>query len=122
MLLDQPEDIEEGKAEVERDGAAGARDLSGYNTTLTMPAAIYDGQIDGNKITFKRQDPWSHHRTITFAGIVNGEEITFTRTVLVKPGGRPGGNGIFGSSGAAEFTEQRVAPSGAASVPAKPDQ
>jgi hypothetical protein len=96
--------------------------LSVYNTTLTMSATIYDGQIDGNKITFKRQDPWSHHRTITFAGIASGEEITFTRTVLVKPGGRPGGNGIFGSSGAAEFTAQRVAPSGAASVRAKPDQ
>ena len=98
----------------------GARGLSGY-TTLTMPVAIYDGEIDGNKITFKCQDP-GHDRTITFTGIVNGDEITFTRTVLVKPGGHPGSNGIFGASGAAEFTAQRVMPSGAASAPAEPDQ
>jgi hypothetical protein len=100
----------------------GARGSSGYNTTLTMPAAIYDGEIYGNKITFKCQDPWSHDRTITFTGIVNRDEITFTRSVLVKPGGRPGSNGIFGAAGAAEFTAQRVVPSGAASVPAEPDQ
>jgi len=98
----------------------GARGSSGY-TTLTMPVAIYDGEIDGNKITFKCQDP-GHDRTITFTGIVNGDEITFTRTVLVKPGGHPGSNGIFGASGAAEFTAQRIVPSGAASVPADPDQ
>jgi uncharacterized membrane protein YhaH (DUF805 family) len=95
---------------------------SGYSTTLTMPAAIYDGEIDGNKITFKCQDPWSHDRTITFTGIVNGDEITFTRTVQVKPGGRPGTNGIFGVSGAAEFTAQRLALSGAASAPTELDQ
>ena len=96
-----------------------------------MPVAIYDGEINGDKITFKCQDP-SHDRTITFTGIVNGDEITFTRTVLVKPGGHPGSNGIFGASGAAEFTVQRVVPSGvvpsgvvpsgAASAPARPDQ
>ena len=103
----------------------GARGASGY-TTLTMPVAIYDGEIDGNKITFKCPDP-GHDRTITFTGIVNGDEITFTRTVLVKPGGHPGSNGIFGASGAAEFTVQRVVPSGvvpsgAASAPARPNQ
>jgi hypothetical protein len=100
----------------------GVHDASGYNTTLTMPAAIYDGEINGNKITFKCQDPWVHDRTITFTGILNGDEITFTRTVVVKPGGNPGSNGIFGASGAAEFIAQRVVPSGAASAPAEPDQ
>jgi predicted ATPase len=34
----------------------------------------------------------------------------------------PGSNGIFGASGAAKFTAQRVVPSAAASAPAKPDQ
>ena len=100
----------------------GARGSSGYNTTLTMPAAIYDGEIDGNKITFKTEDPWSHDRTITFTGIVNGDEITFTRTVLVRPGGNPGSNGIFGASGAAEFSAKRVVPSRAPSLPTEPDQ
>ena len=100
----------------------GAGGSSGHSEALTMPAAIYDGEIDGNKITFKCQDPWSHDRRITFTGIVNGDEITFTRTVLVKPGGNPGSNGIFGASRAAEFTAQRVVPSGAASAPAEPDQ
>jgi hypothetical protein len=99
----------------------GAHDASGYSTTLTMPVAIYDGEINGNSITFKCQDP-GHDRTITFTGIINGDEITFTRTVLVKPGGHPGSNGIFGASGVAEFTAQRVVPSGAPSVPAEPDQ
>jgi hypothetical protein len=99
----------------------GAHDGSGYSTTLTMPVAIYDGEINGNSITFKCQDP-GHDRTITFTGIVNGDEIIFTRTVLVKPGGHPGSNGISGASGVAEFTAQRVVPSGAPSVPAEPDQ
>jgi uncharacterized membrane protein YhaH (DUF805 family) len=99
----------------------GAGGSSGY-TTLAMPAAIYDGEIEGNKITFKCQDPWLHERTITFAGIVNGDAITFTRAVLVKSGGRPGSNGIFGASGAAEFTARRVVPAGAASAPAEPDR
>lgn len=96
----------------------GVRDSSGYSTTLTMPVAIYDGEINGNGISFKCQDP-RHDRTITFTGIVNDNEITFTRTVLVKPGGDPGRNGIFGASGAARFTAHRI-PSGAAS--AEPDQ
>jgi hypothetical protein len=87
-----------------------------------MPAAIYDGEIDGNKITFKCQDPWVHDRTITFTGIVNGDEITFTRQVVVRPGGDPGRNGIFGASGAARFTAQRVVSSSASSAPAKPDR
>jgi hypothetical protein len=93
---------------------------AGYNARLTTPAAIYDGEIDGNNITFKCRDPWTHDRTITLAGIVNGDEISFTRTVVVRPGGNPGTNGIFGASGVAEFTAQRVAPSGAAPAPAKP--
>jgi hypothetical protein len=80
----------------------GTHGSSGYNTTLTMPAAIYDGEINGNKITFKCQDP-GHDRIITFTGIINGDEIAFTRTVLVKPGGDPGRNGIFGASGAARY-------------------
>jgi uncharacterized membrane protein YhaH (DUF805 family) len=100
----------------------GARDSSGYSTSLTMPAAIYDGEIDGNKIIFKCQDPWVHDRTITFTGIVNGDEITFTRQVVVRPGGDPGRNGIFGASGAARFTAQRVVSSSASSAPAKPDR
>jgi hypothetical protein len=87
---------------------------------IAMPVAIYDGEIDGNKITFTCQDP-GHDRTIRFTGIVNGDDITFTRTVLVKPGGYPGMNGIFGASGAAEFTAHRAAPSGAASPPTRPD-
>jgi uncharacterized membrane protein YhaH (DUF805 family) len=99
----------------------GAHDSSGYNTTLTMPVAIYDGEIDDNKITFKCQDP-GHDRTITFTGIINGDEITFTRRVVVKMGGNPGMNGIFGASGASQFTAQRVLRSGAGSAPAKPDQ
>ena len=99
----------------------GAHDARGYSTTLTMPVAIYDGEINGNSITFKCQDP-GHDRTITFTGIVNGDEIIFTRTVVIRPRGDPGRNGIFGASGAARFAAQRVVSSAAASAPAKPDQ
>jgi hypothetical protein len=60
---------------VERDGAARSHDSSGNSTTLTMPAAIYDGEIDGSKISFKCQDPWSHDRAVTFTGIVNGAAL-----------------------------------------------
>jgi hypothetical protein len=99
----------------------GAHDSSGYSTTLTMPVAIYDGEINGNSITFKCQDS-GHDRTITFTGTVNGDEMIFTRTVVIRPGGDPGRNGIFGASGAARFAAQRVVSSGAGSAPAEPDQ
>ena len=48
-------------------------------TTLTPPTEIYDGTIRGNTISFKCQSPGSADRTITFAGQISGDEITFTR-------------------------------------------
>jgi hypothetical protein len=91
----------------------GAKDSSGSSTTLTMPVEIYDGEINGTTITFKCQDP-GHNRTITFTGTVNGDEIVFTRKVVVKPGGYPGGKGIFGASGVSQFNARRVVSSAAA--------
>ena len=76
-------------------------------TTLTAPAAIYDGTIDGNAISFKCQSP-DGDRTITFAGQMSGDEITFSRDVQVRPGGDPGEDGIYGSAGASHFTAKRI--------------
>ena len=72
-------------------------------------AEIYDGEVNRNTITFKVQSP-DHDRTIIFTGIVNGDEIAFTRKVVVKPGGSAGEKGIFGASGALQFKAQREAP------------
>jgi hypothetical protein len=47
-------------------------------------------------------------RTIRLTGRINGDEIVFTRTVDVQPGGRPGGAGFFGSRGSGvTFTARR---------------
>jgi TonB family protein len=76
-------------------------------TTLTAPVAIYDGTIDGNTISFKCKSP-DGNRTITFAGQMSGDEITFSRDVQVRPGGDPGEDGIYGAAGASHFTAKRI--------------
>jgi len=72
------------------------------------PAKIYDGSIAGDTISFKCDSP-DHHgdRTISFTGVIQGNQITFTRKVTVKPGGFRGENGIFGALGASHFTAIR---------------
>ncbi len=70
-------------------------------------AEIYDGTIDGNLISFKVKSPGGD-RTITFNGTLNGDEIAFTREVEVRPGGAPGGLGIFGIRGERTFTAKRT--------------
>jgi hypothetical protein len=77
-------------------------------TTLTPPTEIYDGTIRGNTISFKCQSPGSADRTITFTGQIDGDEITFTRTVEIRPGGDPGDDGIYGLSGAPHFVARRA--------------
>src|ERR1035437_3486764 len=64
-----------------------------WTTTLTGDTAIYDGAIDGNKVSFKCDSP-DGARTIAFSGMMAGDSITFTRKVTVQPGGSPGMNGI----------------------------
>ena len=86
----------------------GAADpASGYMTSLTAPVEISDGTINGDTISFKVVAPGGS-RTITFTGTIDGGEIAFTRSVQVQPGGDPGRNGIYGASGAAQFTARRA--------------
>jgi ribonuclease BN (tRNA processing enzyme) len=82
-------------------------------TTLTGAAAIYDGAIEGNHVSFKC-DSADGGRTISFSGVMDGDIITFTREVKVQPGGYAGMNGVYGASGAAHFTARRVTASTAA--------
>jgi hypothetical protein len=80
---------------------------SGMMTDLTQPIEIFDGSIDGDTISFKCSSPDNGDRTVTFAGKIHGDEITFTRTVKIREGGDPGSDGIYGASGASHFTAKR---------------
>jgi len=87
---------------VSQGGASG-----GTTTSLTGATAIDDGAISGNNVTFKCDSP-DGGRTIAFSGVMAGDIITFKREVKVQPGGYPGMNGIYGASGASDFTARRV--------------
>ena len=67
---------------------------------------IYEGRIEGNGVTFKAKSP-DGDRSVTFTGILDGDEIAFTRSAEVRPGGATGGFGIFGVSAVREFTAKR---------------
>src|ERR1035438_5189296 len=81
-----------------------------WTTTLTGGTGIYEGAIEGNKVSFKCDSP-DGGRKITFSGVIVGDSITFTREVTVQPGAFAGMNGIYGKSGATHFTAKRVAAS-----------
>jgi alcohol dehydrogenase (cytochrome c) len=69
---------------------------------------IFDGQTDGNAITFKCRNE-DGKRTITFAGRINGDNIVFTWTLQVEEGDNaPAGDGIFAASEPRRFTANRV--------------
>jgi hypothetical protein len=79
-------------------------------TVLDVPldgVAIYEGRIEANVISFKTRSR-DGHRIITFTGIVQDDQIAFTRQVDVRPGGTRGGLGIFGVGGPPRFTLKRV--------------
>lgn len=87
---------------------------AGGVTSLTEPTPIYDGTIQGNAISFRCDAPGGG-RTIIFSSVLAHSVLTFTRTVEVHPGGDPGMNGIYGASGASQFTATRVSASKAPS-------
>ena len=76
-----------------------------HATGQTTP--IHDGRVDGTAIRFKVTSP-SGERIIIFAGALDGDRIVFTRDVEVRPGGAPGGTGLFGASAGRTFTARRV--------------
>jgi pimeloyl-ACP methyl ester carboxylesterase len=82
--------------------------IAGNQMTGSFDAAqqtfpIFDGRVDGNTIAFKVMSP-DNDRTITFTGTLEGETITFTRDVAIRPGGAPGGAALFGAGAARTFT------------------
>jgi hypothetical protein len=68
----------------------GSDPATGIGTSLTGATPIRDGAIEGNRIAFTCTSPGGGDRTITFAGVVEGDSISFSRTVQVRPGGIPG--------------------------------
>jgi hypothetical protein len=74
---------------------------------------LYDGSVTGNVVTFKALYA-AGDRTITFRGTLNGNAISFTRSVQVRPGGAGGGTGIVGGEGIMQFTASRDDAAGAA--------
>ena len=73
----------------------------------TMP--LGDGKIVRNRLTFT---VISHDgdRTVSFVGLVNGDAIAFTRTIVTRPGGSPGAGWLLGAGGPPKFTFKRVKP------------
>jgi hypothetical protein len=67
---------------------------------------IYDGRIDGDTVTFKVIFA-AGDRTNTYTGTLNGNEMSFTRSVRVRPGGNATGAGIFGGGGPMQFVAKR---------------
>ena len=71
------------------------------------PADIFNGRLNGGTLTFKARSP-DGDRTVTFEGELSGDAIVFTRQVEVRPGGSPGGNGLFGVLGPSRFKVMRA--------------
>ena len=75
--------------------------------TISQPGTAYvivDGTASDNTVSFRAG---GGNRIATFTGRVEGERITFTRTVQVLR--LPGGAGIFGTGGPMEFVAAREA-------------
>jgi pimeloyl-ACP methyl ester carboxylesterase len=68
---------------------------------------VFDGKLDGDTLSFKFKSP-DAARTISLIGKLTGDEISFTRDVVIHPGGSPGGAFIFGAAGPRNFIAKRV--------------
>jgi hypothetical protein len=86
--------------EIEVDGAAARGRVGGL-------APMKDGRIEGSTLSFKVNST-DGTRTITFTGKLQGEHLSFTRTVEVLPGGDPGVPGLLGGSRLRAFTARRI--------------
>ena len=84
----------------------GAR-LTGTVNNGGAEQAIADGKVEGDALSFNVQSP-DGARTVTFTGKVNGDEIVFSRQVVVPPGANAGGTGIWGQGGPGTVTVHRV--------------
>lgn len=82
-----------------------------------LAASIYDGSIDNNRLRFKCRS-FDGDRTITFSGVITGDEITFTYEQQASAGARTSDlpadiNGMFGASAPPRFVVTRVRDAGA---------
>ena len=68
---------------------------------------IYQGTIDGNKISLKVNSP-DGARAITFTGTVKGDEMVLNRSTEFLTQASLGGTGLFGSNAAPQFTLHRA--------------
>lgn len=82
-------------------------DGKGMVTGMIGPFEIYEGKIEGQRITFKAQAPGGG-RVASFVGEMSNDEIRFTRSIELTPGSFPRGNGILGRQGATEFVAKRA--------------
>jgi len=76
-------------------------------TVLEQDLQVYDGVVDGKKLSFKVNSP-DRARAITFTGTLDGDRINFTRDVQIVTAGAPTGPGLFNVGGLPAFTAQRV--------------
>jgi hypothetical protein len=67
---------------------------------------IFDGTVNGDAVTFKVNYA-DGNRLNTYTGQLRGDQMLFTRTVRVRPGGNATGAGIFGGGGPMEFVATR---------------
>jgi hypothetical protein len=67
---------------------------------------VTDGSVNGTTVSFRIKSP-NGERTVRFTGTLEGDSIKFTRLVDVRPGGPPGGSGIYGVGGPASFVVVR---------------
>jgi pimeloyl-ACP methyl ester carboxylesterase len=78
--------------------------------TISQPRAsvnVFDGRIEGAEMIFKATSG-DGDRTIILRGTLGGDELTLTRELVVRPGGFPGTQGIFGASGPPVIVANRV--------------
>lgn len=73
---------------------------------LPQAVNIYEGAIDGSAISFKADSP-DKARAITFTGKIDGAEIVLHRATRIITDESQGGNGLFGTKAAPQFTIRR---------------
>jgi hypothetical protein len=88
------------------DLSAASGRVSGTISRGTTVFEIHDGAVSGSTVTFKVTSA-AGDRTNTYTGTLDGDQLQFTRSVQVRPGGNGTGAGIFGGTGPMEFVAVR---------------
>jgi pimeloyl-ACP methyl ester carboxylesterase len=95
---------------------AGSQLTGAVSSCASISVDIFDGRVVGNTVTFKCQS-LDGDRTISFRGVISGDEIAFSWNRQVRDGGAsnpPEGSeaaparGTFGASTPSQFTARRV--------------